>query len=216
MHIAVLFDMDGVIVDSNPYHKLAFQAFLAQYHIALTDEELKTKVYGRTNKEIMSYIFKENATQEQSDSWANEKEALFRKMYQPDIRATKGLTALLQALKVKQIPTAVGTSAPLDNLNFVLDALNLRQYFDVLLHSKDVVHGKPAPEIYLKAANKLGMDPSKCIVIEDSLPGIQAGLSAGMKVIGITTTHTPEELQHTHFVIQDFRTLNIDILQALF
>lgn len=216
MHLAVLFDMDGVIVDSNPYHKLAFQAFLAQYHIALTDEELRTKVYGRTNKEIMSYLFKEEATQEQSARWADEKEALFRKMYQQDIQPTKGLIPFLQLLKANKMAIAVGTSAPVDNLDFVLDSLNIRQYFDVLLHAKDVTHGKPQPEVYLKAAAKLQVGPDHCIVIEDSLPGIQAGLSAGMKVIGVTTTHTPEELRHTHLIIQDFEALNLEKILALF
>lgn len=216
MRLAILFDMDGVIVDSNPYHKLAFQAFLKQHNIALTDEELKTKVFGRPNKEIMSYIFKDDATQEQSEIWANEKEALFRDMYKADIQAVKGLIPFLQMLKGMKVATAVGTSAPVANLNFVLDALNIRQYFDVLLHSTDVVCGKPHPEIYLKASSNLEVHPSKCIVIEDSLPGVQAGLSAGMKVIGITTTHTPEELDNTHLVIQDFEELNMEKLLGLF
>jgi beta-phosphoglucomutase len=215
MKIAILFDMDGVIVDSNPYHKLAFHAFLKQYNISLTDEELKTKVFGRTNKEIMSYIFKDEITLEQTENWANEKEAIFRDIYKSEIKAVNGLVPFLQSLKENGIATAVGTSAPLANLDFVLDVLRIRQYFDVLVHSKDVTHGKPDPEVYLKAAAKLGVEPGNCIVIEDSLPGVQAGLNAGMKVIGITTTHTPDELHSTHLVIRDFEELTIDKAHAL-
>ena len=216
MPIAVIFDMDGVIVDSNPYHKLAFHAFLKKYNIILTDEELKTKVFGHTNKSIMSYIFKDDISLEQSQHWADEKEAIFREMYKADIQPVQGLTSFLQTLKEQKIDTAVGTSAPLENLDFVLDALNIRKFFNVLLHSADVTQGKPHPEIYLKAASKLNVDPRHCVVIEDSLPGVQAGISAGMKVIGITTTHTPEELSNTHLVIQNFRELSMEKVLGLF
>lgn len=215
MQIAVLFDMDGVIVDSNPFHKLAFQKFLKKHNKTLTDDELKTKVFGRTNKEIMSYIFKEDVDVAQTEKWANEKEAIFRDIYTSDIKAVKGLLPFLKTLKDNHIATAVGTSAPLANLDFVLDTLNIRRYFDVLVHSKDVVQGKPNPEVYLKASAKLGVKPSHCLVIEDSLPGVQAGLNAGMKVIGITTTHTPKELQGTNLVINDFEGLSLEKVIAL-
>ncbi|WP_224994355.1 HAD family phosphatase [Cesiribacter sp. SM1] len=215
MNFAVLFDMDGVIVDSNPYHRLAFQSFLKQHNIVLSEDELKTKVFGRTNKEIMSYIFKEDVSLEQTEAWADEKEAIFRDLYKGDIKAVRGLLPFLQSLKANGIATAVGTSAPLANLDFVLDILNIRQYFDVLIHSKDVTHGKPHPEVYLKAADLLRVDVSQCIVIEDSLPGVQAGLNAGMKVIGITTTHTPQELQDTDLVIQDFEGMSVEKIQAV-
>ncbi|MGK7390081.1 MAG: HAD family hydrolase [Candidatus Cyclobacteriaceae bacterium M2_1C_046] len=212
MQIAVLFDMDGVIVDSNPYHKLAFKAFLEQYNIELTDEELKTKVFGRTNKEIMTYIFKDDVTQKKTEMWANEKEAIFRDMYKQHIKPVKGLVPFLQNLKARGIATAIGTSAPLANLDFVLDTLNIRKYFNMLVHSADVTHGKPHPEVYLKAASKLRVKPAQCIVIEDSLPGVEAGLNAGMKIIGVTTTHKPEEMYQTHLIIENFEELNIEQL----
>ncbi|TDH21482.1 HAD family phosphatase [Segetibacter sp. 3557_3] len=215
MNIAVLFDMDGVIVDSNPYHKKAFEQFFEEHEVSLSDEELKTHVYGRTNKEIMPYVFKDDYTPEKGEVWADEKEALFRDLYKSDIEPVKDLVPFLQQLRAANIKTAVGTSAPRANLDFVLDALAIREYFDALLDSTDVISGKPDPEIYLNSAQKLGIDPSACIVIEDSLAGVQAGLSAGMKVIGITTTHTPEELANTHLVIDDYEGLTVDRLLAL-
>jgi beta-phosphoglucomutase len=216
MTFAVLFDMDGVIVDSNPYHKLAFQTFLKQYNISLTDDELKAHVYGRTNQEGMPFIFQRELSTEELLERANEKEAMFRDIYQSDIAPVNGLVPFLQLLKANHVPAAVGTAAPTENLNFVLDALNLRTYFDALLDSTYVTRGKPDPEIYLKAAAKLGVEPANCIVIEDSLAGVMAGLDAGMKVIGITTTHTAEELSNTHLIITDFVGLTIDKLEALF
>jgi beta-phosphoglucomutase len=214
MELAVLFDMDGVIVDSNPYHKLAFEAFLKRHDVFLTDDELKTRVYGRTNQEIMRFIFKENFSPERSEVWADEKEALFRKLYK-DVSPVKGLVSFLEKLKARNIKTAVGTSAPKLNLVFILEKLQLVSYFDALLHAADVQFGKPNPEIYLKAAGRLQTNPAHCIVIEDSLPGIQAGLDAGMKVIGITTTHTIAELAHAHLVIDDFESLTIEHLENL-
>jgi HAD superfamily hydrolase (TIGR01509 family) len=143
--------MDGVIVDSNPYHKLAFEAFLKRHDVFLTDEELKTHVYGRTNQEIMRFIFKDNFRSERSEVWADEKEALFRELYK-EVSPVKGLIPFLQNLRARNVKTAVGTSAPKLNLDFILEKINLRKYFHALLHSGDVQFGKPNPEIYLKAA----------------------------------------------------------------
>lgn len=214
MELAVLFDMDGVIVDSNPYHKLAFEAFLKRHNVYLTDDELKTRVYGRTNPEIMRFIFKEDFTTQKGEEWADEKEAIFRELYK-EVSPVKGLVSFLQTLKSHKIKTAVGTSAPKLNLDFILEKTGLRQYFDALLHSSDVQHGKPHPEIYLKAATQLNTAPSRCIVIEDSLSGVKAGLNAGMKVIAITTTHTGPELSNAHLVIENFEGLTLEILLSL-
>jgi len=216
MTFAVLFDMDGVIVDSNPFHKIAFQQFLAQYQIVLSDEELKTHVYGKTNQEGMPYIFKKELAADELLALSDEKEALFREIYRKDIRPIEGMVPFLQLLQALRVPTAVGTSAPSANLHFILDSLEIRPYFDALLDSTFVTRGKPDPEIYLKAARALQMPADRCIVIEDSLAGVQAGLNAGMKVIGITTTHTAEELNHTHLILDDFRGLTMEKLTALF
>jgi beta-phosphoglucomutase len=215
MTFAILFDMDGVIVDSNPYHKLAFQAFLKQYNISLTDDELKVHVYGRTNQEGMPYIFKRELSPEELTERANEKEALFREIYKTDIQPVKGLIPFLQMLKAHGVKAAVGTSAPTANLDFIVDALDIRPYFDALIDSTGLSRGKPDPEIYLKAAGLLGIPPARCIVIEDSLAGVQAGVNAGMKVIGITTTHTAEELSNTHLIIRDFEGLTFEKLSKL-
>lgn len=214
--VAALFDMDGVLVDTNPYHKLAFKQFLQQHNISLTDEELKTNVYGRTNVEIMPFIFKHEYTAEQSEKWADEKEAIFRELYKNDIQPVKGVVTFLQQLTSYGIKTAVGTSAPKANLDFIIDEIKIRQYFDALLHSADVKQGKPHPEIYLNAANSLGIEPRFCIVFEDSLAGIRAGLHAGMKVVAITTTHTRHELAEADVVIDDFSQFSVhEMLQLL-
>jgi HAD superfamily hydrolase (TIGR01509 family) len=187
---AVLFDMDGVIVDTNPAHKIAILQFCDKYNKQLSDEELK--------------------------AYADEKELLFRKIYEPDIKLLKGLKAFLDMLRRNNIPMAIGTSAPPENVDFVFTHTDIKKYFDVVLDERAVTIGKPNPEIYLKAANALKFDPADCIVIEDSLSGVEAGKRAGSKVIGITTTHTDAELSQADLTAADFSTLPLNDLTSLF
>ncbi|MDR9366790.1 MAG: HAD family phosphatase [Balneolaceae bacterium] len=214
--LAALFDMDGVIVHTNPYHKKAFKIFLDKHDISISDQELKDHVYGRTNAEIFPYIFKDKYTPEKGEEWANEKEAIFRDLYKKDVEPVPGLIGFLDELQRREIKAAVGTSAPIENLNFIMDSLDLRHYFDAFLHSADVSEGKPNPEIYLKAADRLEIDPKFCVVFEDSVAGVKAGLNAGMKVVGVATTHTPDEFNGAHLVIEDFEGLTMEQLFSLF
>ncbi len=213
---AVLFDMDGVIVDTNPAHKIAILQFCKKYNKNLSDEELTKYIWGRTNKEWIRHLFGESISDAQLKAYADEKESLFRKIYEPDIRLLKGLGVFLELLEKNNIPKAVGTSAPPENVDFVFRHTGISRYFDVVLDERAVTTGKPNPEIYLKAANALNVDPADCIVIEDSLSGIEAGKRAGSKVIGITTTHSDAELSMADLTAPDFTTLTLNDLTTLF
>lgn len=204
---AVIFDMDGVIIDSNPYHKISLRQFCEKYGFHLSDEELIKKIYGRTNKEWIANLFG-NLSKEELSRYGEEKESLFREIFKNDIRALDGLPEFLENLKQNNVPIAIGTSAPRSNVDFVLDHTRLANYFSVILHEADVEHGKPNPEIYLKVAARLGYEPSRCIVFEDSLSGVESARRAGAKVVGVATTHSMEELSHTDFIIRDFKDLD--------
>ncbi len=204
---AIIFDMDGVIVDSNPYHKVALKQFVRKYGRDLTDQELLQKVYGRTNKEWLTNLFGVLST-EQLHRYTEEKEELYRALFKNEIRPLKGLVTFLEALEQYHIPRAIATSAPHSNVTFTLDGTGTRNYFKVILDDTFVTHGKPNPEIYVKAAAALHMPPAQCIVFEDSLSGVQSGQAAGARVVGVTTTHSPEELAHTNYVINDFADLD--------
>ena len=209
---AMIFDMDGVIAHTNPHHKIAIQQFCADHGIELNELTFKNKIYGRTNRDWITNVFGE-ITDEQRDAYAREKEALFRKIYTPE--PVTGLVAFLDLLVANNIPTAIATSAPPENVDFILDKIGIRKYFNTILDERMVTLGKPNPEIYLKTAKAIGYPNNKCIVIEDSLSGITAARKSGSKVIGITTTHTPVELSETNLVIQDFNDLTIPALKAL-
>lgn len=211
---AVVFDMDGVIVDTNPTHKIAIQQFCARYGLNLSEEELRTKVYGRTNRDWITNLFGK-LTEEQLEAYAFEKEQLFRELYAPIIEPVKGLVTFLELLKANNIPRSIATSAPRANVDFVLNATGIGHYFDIILDESMVSRGKPDPEIYLKSAKALNLPNAQCIVIEDSLSGVAAAKASGSKVIGITTTHSEEELRETDLIIQDFEELTIDQLKGL-
>lgn len=212
---AVLFDMDGVIIDSNPYHKDAWMAFCRRYQVELREEDVPRYIYGKTNKTALVDVFQREFSPEESFRMSEEKEAIYRELHRPDISLIKGLPGLLEEFRQHQVPLAVCTNAPVANLDFMLEETGIRPYFQVLIDASKVSKGKPDPEIYLKAAQLLGIAPERCIVMEDSTVGVEAGLRAGMKVVGITTTHSRQELAHTHLVIDDFDELRVDKLEAL-
>lgn len=212
---AILFDMDGVIVDNISYHVQAWKEFCKKYGNCLTDDEFNKNFSGRTNKEIFRNLFKRELSLEEVKKYEDEKESMYRDLYKMYIEPRKGLIKLLELLKKNGIKAAVGTAAPKVNLDFVLEYLKIEKYFDAFISSESVTKGKPDPEIYLKAAELLNANPKRCIVIEDSLLGIQAGLNAGAKVIGMTTVHKREELTNTDFVIDDFENLSIYDLKEI-
>lgn len=207
MHpFAFIFDMDGVIADSNPYHEIALRQFSERHGFRLTEEDLRNTIFGRTNKDWIPQLFG-TADPEAIARYAKEKEALYRELYAPHIRPVEGLIDFLDKLRAEGIPRAIATSAPRANVDFTLEKTGTASYFDVILDESFVSRGKPDPEIYLKTAEALNMPPSRCIVFEDSISGVLSATAAGCRVIGITTTHTSEEFPPVDRVIDDFRGL---------
>jgi HAD superfamily hydrolase (TIGR01509 family) len=212
---AFVFDMDGVIADSNPYHEIALRQFSERHGYQLTEDDLRTKIFGRTNKDWIPRLFG-TPDPEEITRYATEKEALYRELYAPHITPVDGLIGFLQKLKALGIPRAIATSAPRANVDFTLEKTGTREYFNVILDESFVTKGKPDPEIYLKTAEALKLPPTRCIVIEDSISGIQAATAAGCRVIGITTTHTKDEFPPVDMVIDDFNGLEpLEVLARL-
>lgn len=211
---AILFDMDGVIVDSNPYHKTALREFCMQHGYTLSEEELRAKIYGRTNRDWIRNVFGA-LPDEIIKKYADEKEAIYRRHFEQDIKPVTGLPGFLELLDREKISRAIATSAPRINVDFTLSKTALTDFFPVILDESFVLNGKPDPEIYLKSAEALGYRPQDCIVIEDSLSGLEAGKRAGARVIAISTTHTASELSHADLIIDNFVGLEISQLSSL-
>ena len=200
---AFVFDMDGVIVDTNPVHKIALKQFAEKYGYHLDEGGLVKKIYGRTNKEWIPNLFGRVLSADELSQYGEEKEQLFRDLYEKDIKEVKGLTDFLKKAEALEVKMAIGTSAPRSNVDFVLKHTGIEKFFSVMLDESHVTHGKPNPEIYINCAKALGYPTSQCIVFEDSLSGVASAVAAGCPVVGVTTTHTADELK-TKVTINDF------------
>ena len=204
---AVLFDMDGVIVDNLPYHVEAWLLFCERNGIPLTKEVFYKELNGMNSKDTFEWFYKKEMTRAEVEVLEEEKELLYREFYAEHRKPAKGLLTFLHNLRSSGIKTALATSAGPGNIDFIVDGLGIRDQFDAIIGGAEVTKGKPDPEIYLKAAALVGVSPADCIVIEDSLQGIASGQAAGASVVGITTSHTVDELAHTDFCAPDFTDL---------
>lgn len=213
--LGVIFDMDGVIMDNNSYHEKAWKAFCKIHEVPITDAELHKYVFGRIAKDTVDYIFKKKHTQKEVDRYVDEKEKVYRKMYSSKIKLTDGLKEFLEELKDNGVPASVATSAPRDNVAFAFSYLPIQSYFKFVLDASNIKNGKPDPEIYLKSISKLGLEPKQCVVFEDSFSGVQAAFDSGAHVVGVCTTHKPEEFRNVSGVIRNFRDMNYDKLKSL-
>lgn len=208
---AIIFDMDGTLVDNISFHLDAWLLFLAQKQFPMTREELVQRNLG-TIREMARSIFGEDLPDEEIMQMGQEKETLYRGLYEAHLKPVDGLRELLEDLKKNTYSMGLATAGDIPNVNFILDGLQIRHHFNAIVSSEDVLYGKPHPEVYLIAAAKLFIDPELCFAVEDSGAGVTAARAAGMKVIAITTTHTLEELKdHGAWkIISDYTQLTID------
>ncbi|MCF2442496.1 HAD family phosphatase [Dyadobacter sp. CY345] len=214
--IAVIFDMDGVIVHTNPYHSLAFRKFFASRNLAPTDEEFAQHMFGKSNSYILSHFLQRKIEGEELSLLEDEKESLFRKIYEPHIDPIKGIVHFIEDLYANGVKLGVATSAPLANLDLILSKVPLREKMGSILASENVKKHKPDPEVYLTSSKNLAVSPDQCVVFEDSFSGISAGLNAGMKVVGVLTSHTRDELPPCSFYIKDYSELSFKKIAELF
>lgn len=201
---ALIFDMDGVMVDNMQYHRLAWNRYAKQ--LGFGDIDLFNLIgFGATNRRYLEFLFKRSLSDAEVSTMGEEKEALYRNIFSDHIEPVQGLIPLLQRLKSNGLKLGVATSSPLSNLDFVLDRLELSVYFDVLVYEELVKQGKPNPEIYFKALSLLNIEADQSVVIEDSIHGAEAAKAAGCKVIGLLTSLTSDT-----FMIPDVTAKNHD------
>jgi len=211
---AVIFDMDGVIVDSEPMHIEAEKQTLLKHGIKITTEELRSYTGTTAEFEFNDLIrkYKLNTT---TDSLFREKERVLFRLLAGKTQPTKGVLDLIRNLKKHGFKLGIATSGHRKLAHYYLDKLGIEQLFDTVVCSEDITHSKPDPEIFLKAAKKLGVDPAECVVIEDSKLGIEAATEAGMKRIGYRNPNSGnQDLSNADLVISDFTKLDLKTLRA--
>jgi len=208
--------MDGTLVDNTPYHFKSWQAFYKKHGLGeLAESTYKTSISGVPIIETLRGLFPD-ADEATLKGYLNEKETYYREIYAPFLRPINGLENFLSELKAAGVKMAMASSATMEDINFILNKIPIREDFEAIIDGSRVTKGKPNPQIFLKAAEELNADPANCVVFEDSLAGIKAANAAGMKVVGITTGHKAAQLQPSSLVIDDYSALTVQKLAALF
>jgi beta-phosphoglucomutase len=198
--LALVFDLDGVIVDSMPVHQRAWRQYLQS--IGVNDENLVARMHGQRNDEIVRDFLGPAATAEEVFEHGAAKERLFREMMGEGLREALVPGIAVWLTRTAGLPVALATNAERANIDFVLDRAGLRSYFPVIVDGSQVARPKPAPDVYLRAARELGIPPRHCIVFEDSPVGVESARAAGMRVVGVLTHSSP--LDDIQFAVSDF------------
>ena len=204
---AIIFDLDGTLIDNNAFHLRSWKKYLELIGRDISEEDYLKNINGRTNKDAVEYIYGRKMEEAEAMNYALKKEAIYREIYAPSIAPIKGLIPLLEFLYEKKLPMAIATSGIQVNIDFMFDHIPIRQFFLVIVNSSHIQKGKPDPEIYLQAAEKLKVETKHCLVFEDAVVGVKAAHRAGMRVIAVTSTHSREELSEAELAISDYTEL---------
>ena len=219
---AFIFDMDGTMIDSMPYHQTSWVEFARRHNVPLDVTELMHRTTGRTGTECMGELFGRAMTAAEALPLVHEKEAIYRELFAPVFREVSGFKAFLAKAREQGVLCAVGTAGDAANVAFVLSHLfadnEAHLIPSVVVRGDMGLAGKPDPAIFLEAARQLECQPSECIVFEDAPFGIEAARRAGMQAVAITSTHSASELAGDHVVATSasYDTLSIDSLSNLF
>ena len=208
---AFLFDLNGTMIDDMSYHITAWHRILNDLGADISLERMKEECYGK-NHELVERIFPQRFTIEEKNKMSLEKEQQYQKEFKPRLKLIDGLERFLEGAHEAGIKLAIGSAAIMFNIDFVLDGLGIRKYFDAIVSADDVTNSKPDPETWLKCTEKLQREPSECIIFEDNPKGAESALNAGMECIIITNLHNKEEFDRYKNVIRfikDFDDLSV-------
>lgn len=211
---AFLFDLNGTMIDDMSYHIRAWYKILNELGANISMEKVKEECYGK-NHELLERVFPGRFSEEEKNKMSLEKEKQYQAEFKPHLKLLPGLADFLEQSHQAGIKMAIGSAAIIFNVDFVLDGLGIRKYFDAIVSADDVSTSKPDPETFLKCAVQLNIAPADCIVFEDAPKGVECALNAGMDVVVITLMHEKEEfLQYPNIIrfIKDYRELLPEIV----
>ena len=211
---AILWDMDGVLIDTGDLHYLTWKTALEELGHSFSKDQF-VATFGKNNASTLEMLFGESPAPEFAAKITERKESLFREMIKGSARLLPGVHDWLEKFKEWGLRQAIASSAPVENIDVLVDELAIRPYFDAIISGADLP-GKPDPAVFLKAARVVGVPPENCVVIEDAVYGVEGALAAGMKCIAVTTTNPAESLRDADVVLTDLAALNEEGLSALF
>jgi len=213
--LAAIFDVDGTMVDNARYHERAWIELAGRRGRPIDGEYYRKNIHARANDLIVRTVFGEGCSAEFVRTVSREKEELYRETFRPAMKDTPGLTGLLEALSARGIPCAAASNSPKENVDMVLDGLGIRKFFRAVVDADQGLRGKPAPDLLLAAAERLGVPPESCVVFEDSASGFAAADNAGMPYVVIAHGATAEDRSRATNALAmypDFRSIDIESL----
>ena len=211
---AVIWDMDGIIVDSARHHLKGWQIVFQKRGANYTEEDFWRNT-GKRSDTIVKNILGEKISSEEIRDIIREKDETFRQLMGENIKALPGVLELITSLKEHGFKIAIASSAPMENINLITRSLKIYNRFDAIISGWEVTKGKPDPQTFLLAAEKLGVEAKSCIVIEDAISGVTASKKAGMRCVAVTNTTPREELQGADIVIDSLEEITVDDLDKL-
>ncbi|MFC2044639.1 HAD family hydrolase [Chloroflexota bacterium] len=210
----VIWDVDGVIVDSAHYHFGSWQEVFKNRGISYNEEDFK-KTFGQRNDAIIRTILGESVSQKEINSVATEKEKSFRRRIRRNVKSLPGVIELMKALSEGGFIIALASSTPRENVDLIIKNIGIDKYFQSIVADEDVTEGKPSPQVFLLAAKRLGVEPRDCVVIEDSVAGVTGAKRAGMSCLAVTNTHPRISLTGADLIVDTLKTVTADDLERL-
>lgn len=207
-----LFDWDGVVVDSSAQHEESWERLAKQESLSLFEGHFKLG-FGKRNQLIIPEILKWTDDPQEIERLGDQKEIHYRQIIrETGIEPLPGVRAFVESLGRRGLPYAVGSSTPRENIEAVMAGAGMEGLFETIVAAGDVRKGKPDPEVFLKAAEGIRVPPERCVVFEDSISGVEAGLAGGMSVVGLTTTNDRERMRQAGaFLVKDsFEEISLD------
>jgi beta-phosphoglucomutase len=211
---AVIWDMDGVLADTASYHFLAWKETFAKRGINFTEADFRLG-FGIRNDAIIRNTLGEKTTDDEIATIAREKEITFRRLIGQDIKPLPGVLELLSQLHEKGIKMAIASSTVIENIRLIVGSLGIGKYFQAIITGHDVTEGKPSPQVFLVAAQRLGVEPQNCLVFEDAVAGVKAAKSAGMHCVAITSSHPREKLAEADLIVDSLAEVSVKDLEEL-
>jgi beta-phosphoglucomutase family hydrolase len=212
---AVLWDMDGVIADTADYHYGAWQEVFRERGVAFSRADFM-RHFGQRHDTIVKFALGDKLTPEQVEAISAKKQAIYRRNVAKNIKALPGVILLIKSLNKNHIKTAIASSAVAANIDVILRGLGIENVFQAIAYGTEVAEGKPSPEIFQLAAQKLGVKPGNCVVIEDAIAGVAAAKSAGMKCVAVTNSHPGQSLKKADLIVDSLVKVDINTLKELF
>lgn len=213
---ALVFDMDGVLIDNTAAQARAFQLLFRDLGLTTNARRLLARLNGMPVTDILKTVFQHPVPDKQLEEYASQRDLLYRVLYYSKRRPTAGLVGFLEKARAAGLKIGLGTGSGAATLGYIIDHLDLRRHFDVVVGAADVSKGKPHPETYAVVAQKLGVQPESCLVFEDARLGEQAAYRAGMRCVAVASSLKAKDFQNPLLVINDFTGLTTAHLRELF